>query len=414
MRTLLAAAVAALVAAPAASAWTTLSTGTLSNIVDPSALRTHSGVELVVYDNPTGNTISLVRNSGAPRVLVSGDPIAGESQLVQQPNGAIQLYFPNALGVARLTSSDDGATWTGPVQTRSTDVGGVRAAAVLPDGTPLFSQDGTGFVNVFEGLNGETVTNVFSACCGYAESLAVDSGGLAQIAFWSNANRPQSGYLYGTLGGAFVDVSGGAETVSNDNRVPLVADASGDTFGAWFGGYPTPSSFTVQTFRGGAAVRAVTLWREFRGPSQAALALEPDGKLWALWTAGGAVRAARSRSHGAHFGAQVHVNLPTGATSYQLEALARPGSATAIVNVGDRLIAQKLLPGLAVSLHRSGAVWIATVLDDGIGVGSATAHGGGRTLHANAQGRIVLAGLRRGAFVQVTAPGYIGTGFRVP
>jgi hypothetical protein len=288
------------------------------------------------------------------------------------------------------------------------------AAAVAPDGTPYFAQDSTAGVNVFRGLNGEYVKNVFPRCCGYAESLAVDSAGIAQIALWSNANPPQSGYLYEALGGGFANLSGGAATVSNDNRVPLVADGSGNTFAAWFGGYPTPASFRVQTFRGGAAVRSVNLWRDFRVPSQAALALEPDGKLWALWTAGGAVRAARSRSHGAHFGAQVHVSLPSGATSYQLEALARPGSATAIVNAGDRLIAQKLLPGLAVSLHRTGKLWTATVLDDGVGVSSATAHGGGRTLHADPQGRIALAGVRHGVFFRVTAPGYVGTGFRVP
>ena len=45
--------------------------------------------------------------------------------------------------------------------------------AVRPDGTVLFSQDGTGFVNVFQGLNGEVVHNAFPFCCGYAESLAV-------------------------------------------------------------------------------------------------------------------------------------------------------------------------------------------------------------------------------------------------
>ena len=410
MRSLLAAFVAALVAIPAAGAWTTISTGTLQNIVDPSALRTRSGTELVVYDNSTAGTISLVRNGGPPRVLVSGDPIAGEAQLLQQPSGAVQLYFPNALGVARLTSSDDGQSWTGPVQTQSHATGPVESATTLPDGTPLFSQDGTDFVNVFEGLNGEHVTNVFPSCCGYAESLAVDSAGLAQIAFWSNANPPENGYLYGTIGGGYANLSRGADTVSNDNRVPLVADGAGNTFAAWFGGYPTPNAFNVQTFRGGAAIRSVTLWREFRAPSQAALALEPDGKLWALWTAEGAVRAARSRSDGAHFGAQVHVNLPAGATSYQLEALARPGSVTALVNVGDRLIAQKLLPGLAVSVHGR----TATVVDDGAGVASALARGGGRTLHANAQGRISLVGLRHHVFLQVTAPGYTGTGFRVP
>ena len=124
---------------------------------------------------------------------------------MQQPNGAIQLYFPNAQGVGRMTSTDDGQTWTGPIQTQSHTTGPVEGAAVAPDGTPYFSQDGTGFVNVFRGLNGESVKNVFPRCCGYAESLAVDTTGLAQVAFYSNAD-PDGTFLYERLG---ADLSAG-------------------------------------------------------------------------------------------------------------------------------------------------------------------------------------------------------------
>jgi hypothetical protein len=409
----LAVAVLVLALAPAADAWTTVSSGALSNTVDPSALRTRSGAELVVYASPGTGTISLVRNGSSARVLVSGDPIAGNARLVQQPGGALELYYPDGAGIARISSTDDGATWSAPARTLSHDVGPVQAAAVRADGTPLFSQDGTGFLDVFSGLNGESVENVFSSCCGYAESLAVDSTGLAQVAFWSNASG-NGGYLYGPVGGALRSLSGGKDTVPNDARVPLVADASGDTFAAWLGGYPTPNAFVVQTFRSGSPVGSVTLWRAFRAPAQMALALEPNGKLWALWTAGGAVHAARSRSHGAHFGAPVTANLPAGATAYQLEGLARPGSVTALVNVGASLAAQKLLPGLAVSLKRMGKLWTATVTDDRVGVPNAPVRGGGHTLHTNAKGRVSLAGLPHHLTLRVTAGGYASTRFRIP
>ena len=126
---------------------------------------------------------------GAAKTVVTGDPIAGRTQLLQQPNGAIQLYFPNAAGVGRMTSTDDGADVDRADPDRSrTRSEAVQGAAVAPDGTPYFSQDGTGFVNVFRGLNGESVKNVFSRCCGYAESLAVDTSGLVQVAFYSNAD----------------------------------------------------------------------------------------------------------------------------------------------------------------------------------------------------------------------------------
>ena len=88
---------AALVAAPAAGAWTTLSGG-VQNIVVPSMIVTQAGTELVSFESPNGGTISVSRNGGAPKVIVAERPDRGRTQLVQQPNGAIQLYFPNAAG----------------------------------------------------------------------------------------------------------------------------------------------------------------------------------------------------------------------------------------------------------------------------------------------------------------------------
>src|SRR5436190_22639381 len=181
------AAVIALAAVPAAGAWTTLAGG-VQNITIPSLIVTQTGTELASFDSPIAGTISVSRNRGAAKIVVANDPIAGRSQLVQQPNGAIQLYFPNAQGVGRMTSTDDGVSWTGPVQTQSHTTGPVQSATTMPDGTPLFAQDGTGFVNVFRGLNGESVKNVYTRCCGYHESLAVDTTGLVQVAFYSNAD----------------------------------------------------------------------------------------------------------------------------------------------------------------------------------------------------------------------------------
>ncbi len=410
--------VAALALAPAAGAWTRLSAGPVGNTVDPGTLRTSAGTELVVYDDATGGTISLVRNGGAPRALVSGDPIAGEAQLVQQPSGAIQLYFPNAGGVARLTSTDDGQSWTGPVQTQSHDVGPVRGAAVRADGTPIFSQDGTGFVNVFQGLNGEQHANVFPHCCGYGESLAVSSNGQLGVAFWSNANAPLDGYLFEALDGSLGVTSTAAfttpaPTAPRGDRIPLVADTAGNLFTAVATGYPSPTSLAVRNALGGSNV---VLWHYAPNDlARTALAVEPDGYLWALWKAGGTIRAARSRSHGAHFGAQVHVALPSGASVYELEALARNGSVDAIVNTqSGGLVAQRLLPGLGVSVGKVGKTWFVKVVDDGFGVPGATLKGGGRTLHTAASGRASLAALKKGTLVRVTHTGYVGTAFRVP
>jgi hypothetical protein len=409
-----------LAAAPSALAWTTLGTG-VQNIVVPSMLVTRQGSELVSWESPVGGTISLSRNHSAARVVVSGDPIAGRTQLVQQPTGAIQLYYPNAQGVGRLTSTDDGQSWSAPAQTQSHTVGGVMGAAVAPDGTPFFTQDGTGFVNVFRGLNGENVQNVFPRCCGYAESVAVDTTGLVQVAFYSNAD-PDGTFLYEKLGG---DLSPTASTplkptTPHDDRVPLVSDHSGTTFMAWPPGYPAATELTVVPFRGGApAGDGVTFRGAFSGGDpHTALTVDAQDRLWVVWTGGGAVHAARSRSHGQHFGATVSVRVP--GTTYQVSAAGlggNPGSVDVVVDTGSSLVQQALQPGLSVRVFstkkKAGKKTVVThwaqALDDGFGVPSAAFHVGGRTIHADGSGKAKVP-LGSG---RATAPGYIAASLRV-
>ena len=417
MRTL-AVVVVALALTPAASAWTTL-TGGVGNTTVPSVIITQGGTKLVSWEATVG-TISVSRGSAAGTVIVSGDPVPGRTQLVQQPNGAIQLYFPNAQGVGRMTSADDGRTWTGPIQTQSHTTGPVQAAAVAPDGTPYFSQDGTGFVNVFRGLNGESVKNVFPRCCGYAESLAVDTAGLVQVAFYSNAD-PDGTFLYEKLG---ADLSPAGSTAlkptgAHIDRVPLVADHSGTTFMAWPPGDPA-TGVTVVPFRGGSpAGDGVDFRGSFvGGDPHMALSVDSKDELWIVWTGGGAVHAARSRSHGEHFGAAVSV--PVTGTMYQLSAAGLAGSTGTVevlVNTGSNLIQQALQPGLSVKVTRKvrkvGKKTVVTrfaqALDDGFGVSSAVFRIGGRTIRANSSGSAkVPAGSGK-----ASAPGYAGASFHV-
>ena len=411
--------IAALAFAPAASAWTTLANG-VQNTVVPSALVTQAGTELVSWESTVAGTISVSRLNAPGKTLVTGDPVPGRTQLIQQPNGAIQLYFPNAAGVGRMTSSDDGQTWTGPIQTQSHTVGPVQGAAVAPDGTPYFSQDGTGFVNVFRGLNGESVKNVFTRCCGYAESLAVDTNGLVQVAFFSNAD-PDGTFLFETLG---ADLSVGASTplkptAQHTDRVPLVADHSGNTFLAWPPGDPA-TGVTVVPFRGGSPAGDGFDFRGsfIGGDPHMALSVDSQDRLWIVWTGGGSVHAARSRSHGQHFGATVSV--PVTGTMYQVSAVGtggNPGTVDVLVNTGSNLIEQALQPGLSVHVtkkvkkvgKKKTVSHFAQALDDGFGVPKATFRIGGRTIHANASGTAkVPTGSGKAA-----APGYVGASFTV-
>ena len=154
------------------------------------------------------------------------------------------------------------------------------------------------------------------------------------------------------------------------------------------------------------------------GDPHMALSVDTEDRLWLVWTGDGAVHAARSRSHGQHFGATVRV--PVTGTMYQVSAAGtggNPGAVDVLVNTGANLIEQAFQPGLSVRVTRKvkkvGQKKIvshfARALDDGFGVPSATFKIGGRTIHANAAGGAkVPTGSGKAA-----APGYAGASFRV-
>ncbi len=406
----------ALAAAPSALAWTTL-TGGVNNTVIPSMLVTRAGTELVSFESPQGDTISVARAGGAPKVVVSGDPIAGRTALVQLPTGAIELYYPDAAGVARLESTDDGQSWSAPVQTQSHDLAGVNSATVGPDGTPYFTQDNTAGVFVYRGLDGETSANVFPRCCGYAESIAVDQSGLVQVAFYSNADSTGK-FLVEQLDGS-LDVAATVEfdtTAPRDDDVPLVADAQGYTYLGWAPGYPTATAFAVVPFTHGAKqATGMSASAQFTGGDpHMALSVDPSGRLWGVWTGGGAVHATRSRSHAAHTGA--FVGAAVSGTAYDVAAVGLPsGNVDVIVNTGSSLVEQQLQPGLTVrtfdTAKKVGKKTVVThwaqALDDGFGVPSATFTVGGKTVHADASGKAKVAAGAGSA----KAPGYVGASF---
>jgi hypothetical protein len=403
-------AIAALVLAPSAGAWTTLGSG-VGVTTKPSVIVTQAGTVLASFDTSNG-TIQVARNGAAPMTIVTGDPIAGRTQVVQQPNGALQLYFPNAQGVGRMTSTDDGQSWSGPIQTQSHTTGPVEGAAIAPDGTPYFAQDGTGFVNVFRGLNGEQVKNVYTRCCGYHESLAVDTNGLAQIAFYSNAD-PDAATVYEKLA---ADLTPSAPVVLKpvaEHEAPLVADRSGNTFLAWAPGYPTATSLFVVPFSGGSpSGDGITFRGPFSGPEpHLALAVDGSDRLWVVWTQGGKVHAARSRTHGLSFGAAVSAAEP--GTVYELSVAgvaAGVGTADVVLNTGTALMAQSFQPGLSVRVTKKGKAHYAQALDDGFGVAGARFRIGGRTIKANASGKAKVPSGRGTA----SASGYVSASFRVP
>lgn len=420
---LLGALAAALVLAPAAGAWTRLTPETLSNTAEPSVLRLSNGAEVVGWrDDQAGAVRMTVLPGGSVQTLASGYASVGTPRFVQLPDGSLAAYFGGSGGVSRLRSTDGGATWSAASLTASTDTAEVTSAAVRPDGTPLFLQEGTGYANLFQGPPGaEVVHNLFVPCCAYAGTLAVDSDGLAQVAFWSNATVP-NGFVYeklgadGSPGGPPVSLSGNAATIPRDDRVPLVADGLGNTFLAWSAGYPTSTAFDVTTFRGGEPIGTVTVAAGgFGSPDpHMALAVDPANRLWAVWTRGGAVWAARSRTAGASFGAAARSSLPGRRSCYRLAALATGAGLDAFLdlsgNPGTAIWTQHLLPGLTVVVGKTAV----RVLDDGFPVRGAKLRGVGHRAKTNAKGEARLAGFPSRGLVRVTAPGYAPAVFITP
>jgi hypothetical protein len=408
-----------LVAVPSALAgWTTVSTVTVQNTMQPGVVRTASGVELAAYSDGSG-TLKVWSSTTGDHTVASGLLSVGKPALVQLPSGAVELYAPATTsgfaeqGVLRWESTSDGASWSRPVPTESTSLADVQAAVVRPDGTPMFTQDGTFGVVVYQGLNGEASHTVFGACCGYAESIAVDTSNYAQIAFWSNAAAFPSQFVYEGLDGTGAQAGPGRafgqpQTTPRDDDVPLVADGLGNTFMGWSGGYPSSTSFAVNAFRGGNLLYStVVAGGTFSGGDpHMALAVDPSNRVWAVWTQGGAVHARRSRSAAHHFGAATVTSLAA-TTAYQLAALALSnGSVAVYVDTGSSIERTVLRPSLTV--HATATT--ATVTDDGVAV-KGVLTGGGRIV-SFVGGKASLAPFHQGTRITVTAAGYATASFR--
>jgi hypothetical protein len=106
-------------------------------------MRTQKGSTLEAwYGAGYSTSIVLVRDAEHPRVIGSvpdGGVALAPLILLQQPSGTLLVYLTAVTGTFRLSSSDDGRTWTMPVRTALSADARIEGGAVLPDGTPIFA-----------------------------------------------------------------------------------------------------------------------------------------------------------------------------------------------------------------------------------------------------------------------------------
>ena len=285
------------------------------------------GTELIAYGEPQAGNLKVIRGNNTV-TLASGLRSSATRRSPHRRHAL--LYAGEGTGVVPYGSTDEGASWAAGTPLPGTKTGDVQAAAFARRG-PIFSQDGTGFIDVFNGSDRRARAECASLTAAAMRSRSPSTRpATRRLAFWSNATG-QSGYLVRPAGRADVNLTGGKESARERRRVPLVADGSGNTFLGWQTGYPDANAYIVNTYRGGKPAHSVRFAHAFKQPdSHMALSVDAAGRIWALWTQDGAVWAARSRSQGAHFGAAVHVGRRAPSTS------SRPGRCRRLRGRGDQ------------------------------------------------------------------------------
>jgi hypothetical protein len=354
--------------------WTLVSPNTEDNIDQVALSRTPDGVLHAIYALKGEQAISHTSISpagvvGATSSVQQGwSTIASVPDLVTQPDGSLRAFFG---GLHSTTTGDpnndfntatapaSGGPWTlfgGPVVKGDAAYASDAGVALEPDGTPLISFGGTGTGTfVHRGLDPNTpnfpVTTPSGRCCTYQPDVAVDQGGDAYIAFFSNATGDEGLWVQGLdrntgqptgvpvhVPGSSVDYNGAQQSVQQLWRTQIAARPGGGVWIAGSEGYPVASKPFV--FKVGST-KQITLGTTLGNDSITALAPDPAGRLWAVWIdrhAGSPVIVARRSSvkNPAKFAMFVFAGTPPKTDScYSLEASAQAGKLDVVALCGN-------------------------------------------------------------------------------
>lgn len=356
----------AAVAAPAQAAgsngWTRISQGAVDIIAVPGLARTADGDLHVGYVTEVGTGHSAQQVTLGPTDAVGGtSTIAARwPALNYDPKLVVSGGLLHAvLGGQRTTAdtgrlyastSSTGATWSAPTAIDTDDRSEGTAAVALPSGAILTARPGLSGIVLRAGATTATITPVSNA---YDANLVVARGAvyLAYVlvdkvpGVYVQRIDPTTLKPIGAAARAPGSATGGSLVFTAAGEpTPLVARADGSVWTAYCVGYPTCHATAV--WRVGAAA-PLSLPSSTQDP-HVALSTTAGGRLWVAWNGSGStLSAARSDTGATRFGAVRTVALPYDSV-YALAADGTRGPLDAVVNAGQGIFAQRILPGLSV------------------------------------------------------------------
>ncbi|CAM3729252.1 hypothetical protein [Nocardioides zeicaulis] len=349
----------------AASAWTRVSTSTVSSLAEISALRSPDGVLHAFWKQDAGAQSALqhaaLTDEGRPVSYATAavlDSMAEVYPVNVTPTGGLRLTYAGLgagpAGDGRAVdalSADGGASWaTQPraLAKNSTAYTGYGiGSAQLPSGVPVTAvaiygdtsyrvgSIDTTDPNLRNTATGDAVTTM-PECCSYHQSV-VTSGDTAWMAWYQNgtadsANGVFAQQVYPTAGPVMKAPGSSLDGSSSDHgqSMALVARPGGGVVLAYARGYLDPTVGLWDLTTGATA--------NLRGSVEAdriSLSATPSGRLWVGWTTqyGETVNLVRTAAKGFATGGVTSERLAFGSS---LRAMALSGDeASAVVLLND-------------------------------------------------------------------------------
>lgn len=390
-----AATVGALVLGPAVVAeagspgrWTTLSTGTMTNIDRADLARTPDGRLQVAYSYRTTSgedQIGHVAVSPSGATAIGTHPVGPslgsvihDPQVVQGPGSELRLVYSGiGTGFAgelfSSVSPDGGSSFGAPgrVGTEKTAYASSGTGAVVAGGELWSSWATTDTLYLHRGLSDAVPDTSFdnvstpgeSVCCAYFSTLARDAGDESVWLGWYSNSSQQGTFVrqvspslgaISRVPGSTTQFGGTTNSLPPDQAVALTGrSGAAGTYTAVCQGYPTCGSAQLWKI-GSSSTLTVPGSKDAK---RIGIAAAPGGRLWVFWWTSGTrtVKAVRTNPAVTKFGAVRSVALPSAGTVWNTVGDAAHGRLDLVVSFdpdssgGPRLVHTQVLPGLKVA-----------------------------------------------------------------